>query len=236
MVIEHTHVREKLKKGYKSDDPVSQLHGYNIDIPSNHLYLFGEEVYAAVHEGDEPGVEYIMANTFIRNLNILMRKSDKPILIHMKTCGGDWKEGMAIYDTIKSCPNPVVILNYTHARSMSSLIFQAADKRVMMPHSTFMFHDGTNAVDGTTKQFYTEYEQTKIAEDQMLAIYIESMREKGKFKDEKPEKIKKWLREQMDRKEDVYLSAQQSIDYGFADEIFGAGGVYDWDALVTEGL
>jgi ATP-dependent protease ClpP protease subunit len=51
---------------------------------------------------------------------------------------------------------------------MSSLIFLAADKRVMMPHSTFMFHDGTMAQEGTVKQFYTEYEQTKIQEDQML--------------------------------------------------------------------
>lgn len=235
-MTDHTHVKEKLKKGYKSDDPVTQLHDYNIDIPSNQLFLFGEDVYGESLEGAEPGVEYIMANRFIRNLNILMRKSDKPILIHMKTCGGDWKEGMAIYDAIKSCPNPVIILNYTHARSMSSLIFQAADKRVMMPHSTFMFHDGTMAMEGTVKQFYTEYEQTRHAEDQMMAIYIRSMVAQGKFKDEKPEKIRKWLRDQMDKKEDVFLNAQQAIDYGFADEIFGADGVYNWDALVTEGI
>lgn len=231
-----THIKEKLKRGYKSDDPVAQLHEYNIDIPSNQLFLFGEEEYGESLEGAEPGVEYIMANTFIRNLSILMRKSDKPILIHMKTCGGDWKEGMAIYDAIKACPNPVIILNYTHARSMSSLIFQAADKRVMMPHSSFMFHDGTTAVDGTIKQFYTEYEQTRIADDQMNAIYIASMQAQGKFKDAPAEEIRNWLREQMDRKEDVYLSAQQAIDYGFADEIFGSGGIYDWDALVTKGF
>lgn len=149
----------------------------------------------------------------------------------MKTCGGDWKEGMAIYDAIKSCPNQVIILNYTHARSMSSLIFQAADKRVMMPHSTFMFHDGTMAINGTVKQFYTEYEQTKIQEDQMLNIYIDSMKKKGKMKNDKPEKIRKWLRDQMDKKEDVYLSAEQAVEYGFADEIFGANGIYDWNAL-----
>lgn len=230
--MEHTHVKEKLNKRYKADDPVTQLHDYNIDIPSNHLYLFGEEEYGSSLGGAEPGVEYVMANRFIRNLNILMRKSDKPILIHMKTCGGDWTEGMAIYDAIKSCPNPIIILSYTHARSMSSLIFQAADKRVMMPHSTYMFHDGTISVEGTVKQFYTEYERTKIAEEQMLTIYINAMKNKGKMKNEKPEKIKKWLRDQMDRKEDVYLSAEQAIELGFADEIFGANGVYDWNALV----
>lgn len=224
-----THIKETNKKGYK--ETVEQIHDNGIDLTSNQIYLFGEAAYTDVHEGDEPGVEYTMANRFIKNLNILMRKSDEPILIHMKTCGGDWKEGMAIYDAIKACPNKVTILNYTHARSMSSLIFLAADKRVMMPHSTFMFHDGTMAVDGTVKQFYTEYEQTKIAEEQMLQIYIDTMKVQGKLKDEKPEKIKKWLRDQMDKKEDVYFSAQQAVDYGFADEIFGSSGVYDWSSL-----
>jgi ATP-dependent protease ClpP protease subunit len=57
------------------------------------------------------------------------------------------------------------------------------------------------------------------------------MKVQGKMKDEKPEKIKKWLRDQMDKKEDVYLSAQQAVDYGFADEIFGSSGVYDWSSL-----
>jgi ATP-dependent protease ClpP protease subunit len=229
--MDHTHVKSKTTKKYKSEDPVSQLHDYNIDIPSNHIYLFGEETYSDLDEGSEPGVEYIMANRFIRNLNILMRKSDAPILIHMKTCGGDWKEGMAIHDAIRACPNKVIILNYTHARSMSSLIFQAADKRVMFPHSTFMFHDGTMAVSGTVKQFYTEYEQTKIAERQMMDIYVEAMKAKGKFKDQDSKKIEKWLREAMDKKEDVFLSAEQAVEYGFADEIFGLNGVYDWDAL-----
>lgn len=226
---EVTHIKDKNKKGYK--ETVEQIHDNGIDLTSNQIYLFGESTYADVHEGAEPGVEYVMANRFIKNLNILMRKSDEPILIHMKTCGGDWKEGMAIYDAIRACPNKVTILNYTHARSMSSLIFQAADKRVMMPHSTFMFHDGTIAMSGTVKQFYTEVEQCKIAEEQMMAIYIDVMRRNGKMKDQKPEKIQKWLREQMDKKEEVYLNASQSIEFGFADEIFGANGVYNWAEL-----
>ena len=143
-----TEVNHKLDKKIKakSDDHVWHVHEYDVDLQSNHIYLMGMESYAAGHEEaiGEPGVEYSMANRFIRNLNICMRANpDKPVVIHMKTCGGDWTEGMAIYDAIKSCPMPVTILNYTHARSMSSLILQAANKRVMMPHSYFMYHDGT---------------------------------------------------------------------------------------------
>ena len=43
---------------------------------------------------------------------------------------------MAIFDAIKICRSHVTILVYGQAESMSSIILQAADKRIMMPNST----------------------------------------------------------------------------------------------------
>lgn len=218
---------------YMTDDPIGLIHDKNIDIRANHIYLFGEEGYVLESgEGEEPGVEWTMANRLIRNLNILMRKSDKPILIHMKTCGGFWSEGMAIYDAIKACPNKITILNYTHARSMSSLIFQAADKRVMFPHSNFMFHEGTMSANGTVKQYRTEGEQLELIGDQMIKIYIDAMKEKGKMKRWSRDRIKEWLEDRMNKKEEVYLTAKQAVEHGFADEVFGGDGKYDWKKLL----
>ena len=215
---------------YAGDHYLYDVHSYDIDVPANHIYLVGNDEYAGIEDG-EPGVEFSMANRFIRNLNILMRKSNDPILIHMKTCGGDWSEGMAIYDAIKTCPNHICILSYTHARSMSSIILQAADKRVMMPHSTFMFHDGTMAMAGTVKQYFTEADELKKSCEQMMKIYINSMKAKGKMKNLTTQKIRNWLRSQMDKKEEVYLSAEQAVELGFADEIFGENGI-DWDTIL----
>ena len=215
---------------YTNDHPIFDVHSYDIDWGANHIYLMGSEDYDL--DGDEPGVEYTMANKFIRNLNLLMRKSGEPILIHMKTCGGDWAEGMAIYDAIKSCPNHVCILCYTHARSMSSIIFQAADKRVMMPHSTFMFHDGSMGYEGTTKQFLTEADELKKSTKQMMDIYVEALKNKGKYSKWSKQRIHTWLRNQMEKREEVYLDAIQAVEIGFADEVFGENGEYDWDALL----
>jgi ATP-dependent Clp protease protease subunit len=224
-------IDHKLKA--KSEDPLWHLHEYDVDLQSNHIYLFGIEAYQGGQGsdgGEEPGVEYVMANRFIRNINLCMRVNpDTPIVIHMKTCGGDWTEGMAIYDAIKACPFPVTILSYTHARSMSSLIFQAANKRVMMPHSTFMFHDGTLAVDGTVKQVNTAVEFGKIADKHMMKIYVDAMKANGKFSSRSRKFIEEWLREQMDKKEDVYLTAEQAVELGFADKVFD----YNW-ANLTE--
>ena len=117
---------------------------------------------------------------------------------------------------------------------MSSIILQAADKRVMMPHSTFMFHDGTIGFDGTVKQFNTEYEENKKATEIMMKIYIDSMRHTGKMSTQPRNKIKKWLRDQMDKKEEVYMSAEQTVEYGFADEIFGQDDIYNWKKLIED--
>jgi ATP-dependent protease ClpP protease subunit len=217
---------QKIK--YVSDDSVFGVHSYDLDLDANQIYLFGIEGNFS-EDGQEPGVEYVLANRFIRNLNIVMKSSDKPILIHMKTCGGYWEEGMAIYDAIKLCPNFVTILNYTHARSMSSIIFQAADKRVMMPHSTFMFHEGTFGFDGTQKQLRTEVVEAQRSLDQMLEIYIDSMQAKGCKSHLSRANIKRWLVSQMNKKEEVYLTAEDAVEYGFADQIFDG----DWDDLLV---
>lgn len=204
---------------YKDENHLHNIHEYGVDYLANEIYLVGNPEYIGVEEG-EGGVEYSMASTFIKNLNILMRKSDHPILIHMKTCGGYWEEGMAIYDAIKTCPNQVTILNYTHARSMSSLIFSAADKRVMMPHSTFMFHQGTYATDGTTKTVITELEELKRSGELMLDIYVDVLKSKGSMSKKSKKVIRGWLVNQMDKKEDVYLNAKEAVSLGFADSIF----------------
>jgi ATP-dependent protease ClpP protease subunit len=216
------------KLSIKGIDLISSLHEYDVDIESNHIYLMGIDRGYDIAGIDEPGVEYILSKRFIKNINICMRANPtKPILIQMKTCGGFWEEGMAIYDAIKACPSRVVILNYTHERSMSSLIFQAADKRVMMPHSIFMLHDGSYSIEGTVKQVISTVEFDKKNQDIMLGIYASKMNEKGKMAGMGEDKIKKWLKAQMDKKEDVFFTAEQTVELGLADCIFD----YNWKSL-----
>ena len=217
----------KRKYSYHSDDFLFDIHSYDLDYDANYIYLVGREDLILDNEGGEPGVEYSMANRFLKNINILMRKGPDPILIHMKTCGGFWEEGMAIYDMIMACPNKITILSYTHARSMSSIIFQAADKRVMMPNSTFMFHEGEVWMGGTSKQFLTESEEVRKNNKRMIEIYVKSMSKKGIFAGSNEKKIERWIKNQMDKKEDVHLNPEEAIRYGFADEIFS-----DWSSLL----
>lgn len=214
---------------------IEEMHIYGVNLKDFSIYLAGtEKQYQGDDtEFDEPGVEYQMASRFIKNLHILAgRNSKRPILIHMKTCGGNWEEGMAIYDALTACPNPITILSYTHARSMSSVILQAADKRVLMPHSYFLFHEGTLGLTGTSKGVLSSVEWTKrVINPAMLDIYARALKRKGKFTRWSPSRIKSMLRDKMDRKEDVYLTAEEAVEWGFADEVFGGLGNFDWRSL-----
>jgi len=205
-------------------DLVYQIHEYGLDLKTNNIYLYGEKDYAlgaGSESTNEPGVEYIMAGKFIKNLNLCMRiNHSSPILIHMKTCGGDWESGMAIYDAVKSCPTPVTIINYTHARSMSSIIFLSANKRIMMPSSHFMFHDGTISIDSTIKSAESFVNFNKKTTQVMLNIYYNTMKDNGKFKGKTKQFIYQWLIGMMNKKEEVYLTAEEAVKYGFADSIF----------------
>lgn len=221
--------------GIKTADFIDHLHDHGLDTKDFSIYLTGTPISYESGDNDfgEPGVEYQMATTFIKNLGILScRDAKRPILIHMKTMGGYWEEGMAIYDAICACPNPTTILSYTHARSMSSIILQVADKRVLMPNSYFMFHEGYLELRGTSKGVLTNVEWIKrVLNPTMLSIYTDSLKQKGKFKNLSAQKIRGMLQEHMDKKEDVLLTAKEAVEWGFADEVFGSDGRFDWPSL-----
>jgi len=223
--------RKRVKKyGVGLSDWLWGIQEWNLDIHNFTLWITGEDVgyYADDFNRQEPGVEYKMSARVAKNLRILSNLDpNRTILIHMKSCGGDWNEGMAIFDAIKTCPNKVVILSYTHARSMTSLIFQAADKRVMMPNSYFMIHKGDLGFGGTYTQFFSFAKWIEKTYKTMIDIYVDSMKKNGKFKQWGRGRIAEMIEEEMRKKEEVYLTPREAIEWGFADEIFDG----DWDKL-----
>ena len=66
-------------------DLLYDLHNYGANVDTREIFL--HNYYTS--DGDEnPGVEYKMSNTFLKNVRALEIKSDKPITIHMQSVGG----------------------------------------------------------------------------------------------------------------------------------------------------
>lgn len=207
------------KRAFACFDIIETLHSNWIDIDRRELWIHGVEPFD-VEEG-EPGIEFMMATKTIKNLYILKAESrKKPVTIHLHTGGGFVGEGLAIYDVVKMMPYKVTMISYTQASSMSGFILQAADTRLLLPHSHFMFHDGEDSPSGTLKQVKARVKLSDMQENQLTEIYIDSLKNRGSmFSKWSTKRIRKKLRDEMDKKEDVYLSAAEAVDWGFADDI-----------------
>lgn len=176
---------------------------------------------------DETQIDHVVANQFIRNLRILDTISADPILIHCITCGGSWTYGLSIYDAIKNSHSEITILIHGEASSMSSIIPQAADQRILMPHASFHIHWGDSVVEGTRISLESQAEWSKKEQEVMLDIYTEKCKEGAFFKREgliEDKQVREWLKDVLDKKQEIFMTGREAIDKGFADAILGDEG------------
>ena len=199
-----------------NSDTVSDVQSYGIDVKNREIYLHG---YLS-NSDEDPGVDYKMAATFYKNIRILDQISKEPILIHMHSIGGSWNDGMAIFDAIQLAKSYVTIISYGQAESMSSIILQAADKRVMMPNSYFMCHFGSSGYSGNYLDVQKGAAFEKRITELMLDIYTQSCLNGKYFKEQYTEptfeKVKNYLKRKF-KDGDWYLDANESVYYGFSD-------------------
>ena len=201
---------------------IDDAHTYDIDHNQRVIYLTGIE-NSHSDDDDDPGVDFRQSNRFIRNINILSSlSSEKPVLVILKNPGGYCDEGMAIYDAIKAAPMPITILGYGCVASMATIILQSANKRVVMPSVNLMVHMGSTSTSGTPKQVIAEIEYSKIFWEMMITTYVDAMKSAphGRARNWSKKRIREWLTEQMDKKEDVWMTAEEAVDWGLADDIF----------------
>lgn len=199
---------------------LNDVHNHNADIQKREIYLHSHLSHT---DDNDPGVEYKMASTFYKNIRLLDTISNEPILVHMHSRGGNWNDGMTIYDSILMCKSHVTVIVYGQAESMSSIILQAADKRVMMPNAYFMCHFGATGLNGN----YLDVQQAAFFEketvDKMLDIYTNVCISGKYFKERQNnqpdyDKVKNFLKRKF-KDGDWYLNANQAVYYGFADMV-----------------
>lgn len=202
-----------------SNDEISfpileHIHNYNVCADTRSIYLHG---HIGSDESD-PGIDYRMSSMFIKNLNFLWHISEDPIFIHMNSIGGNWSSGMAMYDAIKSCDCDITIIAYGQAESMSSLLLQAADNRVMTKNSFFMCHYGSLSISANLLDVQSAVRQERRFTQTMIDIYASKAVNGKVFKDKSLNHVKNFIKRKM-KDGDWYLSAEEAVDHGFADVV-----------------
>lgn len=170
-----------------------------------------------------PGVDYRMGVVAVKDLHaMLSENASAPVRIHLYTAGGDWDDGMAIYDTVQGMPYEVTMIAYGSAESMASIVFQAADVRYLMPNCHLMLHMGSLHVSGEATAAASTMKFFEANDAAMVDLYAARMKRGKKFKGMTLARIRRFLRGEFGNKGDVYLSPQEAIEWGLADGIVTA--------------
>jgi len=145
---------------------------------------------------------------------------DADILFYINSPGGSVTAGLAIYDTMQFIRPDVSTIVLGQACSMGSFLANAGakGKRLVLPESRTMIHRVSSGTPGTRGSVHVEelqFEDAKRAFDESVRInqrltelYVKH-NTKGKTYDELFG----------DMKFDTFLSAQEAVDYGLADQV-----------------
>lgn len=191
-------------------DDIDKFHDYSIYIPTRTIWM-GSEYGEQWEDGEESGVDAIMAERFLKNILILESLSKDPITVIMNNIGGEIEHGMAIYDAIKCCKANVTIKVFGQAYSMGSVILQSAYRRIMAPNAKQMFHYGSLSLAGDAKTVQKTSKDAEKGDKWMKRMYLDRIRERNpKYKIENLEAL---------LSHDTYFTAKESVAMGLADTV-----------------
>lgn len=138
-----------MKKTEADEQEINCAHGWvdGVHAPSWSIYLGDLHGQTEVEHGIVESGNLV--DRFVQGIHALEHGGAQHITVKVNCGGGEVRQGLAIYDAIRSCACPVVAVVYGQCASMAVAILQAADYRVMMPHATLMLHFGMESASGS---------------------------------------------------------------------------------------
>jgi len=211
---------------------LNSIHQYNIDINNREIYLHS---YFSDSE-EEGGVDYRSAVALEKNIRYLNTLSLEPILIHMHLPGGEWQDCLGMFDTIKLSKAKIIILAYSKAESCSGIFLQSANLRILMPNTNLLIHYGSFTLDGEhSKAAASSIKWNESECDKMIDIFTDRCMNSQICKEKNWKKMmaRKHIVSQIANKCDWILTAEEAVNYGFADGILGTKKFPNIDYLKT---
>jgi len=193
---------------------LEETHEFGLDIYNRVIYLH--------HLGGDDSINWRTSSRLIKNLDILENENSEMITIKIiASDGGDLADGLAMYSAIKNSPCYIYMVGYGMICSSATIIMQAADERVMMKESEFMFHHGSVWLDQTSLAARSTIHSNTRHNKMMLDIYAERCQEGGFFKERNYSKsrVRAYLENKMKSEGDVWLTTSESVDMGFIDSV-----------------
>lgn len=195
-------VVEQTAKGERSYDIYSRL------LKERVVFMLGE-------------VEDNMSNLIVSQLLFLESEApEKPIHLYINSPGGSCSAGMAIYDVMQYIKCPVYTYVIGQACSMGSFIAQsgAAGHRYVLPESRTMVHrvssglpasrGNVHHLDDDLEEMTRRQREAKRVNERLTKLYVHH-----NAKDKSEEEFTEIMRF------DTWLSAEEAVDLGVADQV-----------------
>ena len=130
---------------------------------------------------------------------------DWAITVHINSNGGELKEGLGIYNVLKS--RDVTTICEGFAASAGSVIFCAGKTRIMQPASLLFIHQAQMSADGNADDFQKAADDLRI----VTSAAVEAYKEAGITIDD----------DQLDAmlKAETWITPEEAVAYGFATQI-----------------
>lgn len=155
-------------------------------------------------------VEDGMANAIVAQLLFLDAQNHDDIYMYINTPGGSVSAGLAIVDTMNFIKSDVQTIVMGVAASMGTIIASsgAKGKRSMLPNAEYMIHQPMGGTGGGTQQT-----DMAIAAEHLLKTRHNLERILADNSGQPLDKV------HADAERDNWMSAQETLDYGFIDTI-----------------
>lgn len=160
------------------------------------------------------------SSVIVAQLLFLESQGNEDIMFFINSPGGSVTAGLAIYDTMQFIKPDVQTYVIGQACSMGSFLAQAGQpgKRFVLPESRTMIHRVSSGTPGTRGSVHVQelqfedakraFEESQRINKRLTELYVKH-NSKGKTYDELFN----------DMKFDTFLSAQEAVEYGLADQV-----------------
>jgi ATP-dependent Clp protease, protease subunit len=152
-----------------------------------------------------------VANLIIAQLLFLDREDpDRQIQMYINSPGGQVYAGLAIYDTMQQVSAPVSTVAVGITASFGTVLLTAGREglRYALPNATIHMHQPLGGAQGQASDIEIQAREILRLKERLTDIFMKHT--KGK-------KSREDLVKAMDR--DIYLSAQEAIEFGLADAV-----------------
>jgi ATP-dependent Clp protease protease subunit len=174
----------------------------NIPTLSDHgmMVLMGEIDAESVR----PVVEWVLYENYVK------KKKLKELLLMICSEGGDLSVAFALIDVMRSSKIPIKTVGLGQIASCGLLIFLAghAGRRILTPNTSVMSHQFSWGTEGKAHELFATMKEFDLTQKRMIKLYQQTT---GLDQDT--------IKEILLPAQDVYLSAEEALQYHICDHI-----------------